>query len=96
MLSVEAVIALGVFLGCLARTLLPYLQKLKAEPTLKFDPKYLVTFIVALVESGIATLLLFGAVPSELFTAPISRFLVFVTAFSWAYTSNDVLNKYVA
>ena len=94
--SVEFVAFIGVLIGCLCRTILPYLQKAKANPALKFDWGYAVTFFVSLIESLIATLLLFGALPSEILSGELSTFYVFITSFGWSYTSNDVFNKVVA
>jgi putative flippase GtrA len=84
---------LGVFLGCLVRTVLPFLQKLKENPDTPFEWKYLVTFVIAIIESLIVGFLVFSAFPLNLTLSPL---LSFLTAFSWAYTSNDVFNRIIA
>jgi len=46
--------------------LLPYLRKLKEDPTLQFDPKYIVTFFVCVVMATVASLVIFaGYEPPE-------------------------------
>jgi ABC-type Fe3+-siderophore transport system permease subunit len=90
---VQAIAFIGTFLGVLFRTILPYLQKLKEDPDLTFDRKYLVTLAISFVESAVTTMLLFLSLPSEILSTATSGFFVLLATFAWAYTSNDIVNR---
>lgn len=49
----------GIFLGVLARLLIPWLRKLQQGEKLKFDPRYLYSSLASLVLGFILTLVLF-------------------------------------
>jgi len=92
----ELIVFLGVLLGCLARTLYPYLQKAKEatanKTELKFNWAYGATFGVAFFESLIVVLLLFTKVPIDSTLSPI---YLFISSFGWAYTTNDIANRQI-
>lgn len=97
-IDVTTIAFIGVFIGILCRTLLPYIKKLKAaqekEPpeTVKFDLKYVWTAIVSLFISLIASMLIF---PS--FTIPTgAQFYVFLQSFIFGWASNDIINQLIA
>jgi len=57
---------LGVFLGSLTRTLVPYLVKLKKDPRIRWKNTYLVSAIAGLLLSVIATLVLASQVQQDI------------------------------
>lgn len=95
-ISAELIVFIGVFLGCLIRTVLPYIKKERelAEQgkTLKFDYKFALTGILAFLESVTVALTLFTKVPVDVTLSP---FYLFVSSFTFAYTSNDIINTAV-
>ena len=50
---------LGIFVGAFVRSLVPFLVKLKKNPKLKWDNKYVVSAFVGLVISGIVSYVIF-------------------------------------
>jgi hypothetical protein len=93
---VQIIAFLGTFLGVLFRTILPYLDKLRTDPTIKFDMRYAVTFVITLIEALVTTLLIFAAIPTDLLTSTSSLLFVFIATFAWAYTSNDIANRIIS
>ena len=80
---------LGIFLGCFARTVFPYLKKLEENPDTAFDKKYLISLLLALVSSIIGAVLI---VPS--FQIPQgANIVVFSIAFTTGWGANDILNE---
>ena len=75
------IIFLAVFAGVLTRTFVPYLVKLKKNPDLKWENKYIIPAIAGLVLAFIATLLMLPYIP------PTAGWL---TAFASAYTLQDL------
>ena len=91
-MNIEYVAFIGIFLGCLMRTILPYLRKLKHVKNLKFEGKYAVSMIFSVVVSFVASMLLFGT-----FQIPEgSTFFVLVSGFTVGWASNDILNEIIA
>lgn len=89
----EGIVFLGLFAGCLARTLLPMLRKMKqaaerSEP-FRFDSRYFVTFLVSVLTSAIFAML---AVPMLDWPTEGTVFAAF--AFGWA--GNDVINSMIS
>lgn len=88
---------LGVFLGVLTRTVLPYLRKRKEAidnriEGFRFDLQYAVTGAYAILISGVITILIF---PS--FVIPnVPTPYIFASAFTFGYTSNDVINEMIS
>lgn len=72
---------LGLFLGALARTFVPYLVKLKKKPNLKWENKYLTPALAGIVLSLIATLVLASEVNMD---------VGFLGAFTLAYTLHSL------
>lgn len=85
----------AVLVGTLTRTVLPYLQKHRDDPTIVFSPSYIVTFAIALVESLIVSLLSFVSLPPDILAAQITPLAMFAAAFAWAYMSNDLFNRVI-
>lgn len=95
----QIIAAIGIFLGVLTRTLLPYLKKLKdaastTPPTpIAFDISFIYTGITALVISAAATLFL---LPQYQIVAGQVPILVFGSAFTGGYTADSVLNNFIS
>jgi len=88
-ISPEIVAFVGILFACILRTVLPYWKKHKGDATLKFDLKYLASFIVVVFIGTAAAILLFPA-----FVIPESSYLyVFATAFAYGWASEDIINK---
>jgi len=88
-ISPEVIAFVGILLACIFRTTLPYWKKHKGDATLKFEWKYVASFI-AVVFIGTATaILIFPA-----FTFPESSYLyIFTTAFAYGWASDDIIDK---
>jgi len=83
------VIFLGVFMGCLARTTLPFLRKAKENPDIKFEFRYLVTFGFNVMASLIASMLLLPTI--QVSDGTMST--IFTTAFIAGWGAQDLLNN---
>ena len=94
--TAQWILLFAVFLGCFARSVMPYLRKAKEaaeeNPKAPFDFhwSYLVTFLFAFVESIIVTVIALPLVTVDITAGPI---LIFCGAFGWAYMSTDVANR---
>lgn len=87
---------IGVFVGVLLRTLLPYIRKLKeAEGDTKqlaFDIKYVGTAIFAMIISFVVSALIFPT-----FEIPETyNVYIFLQSFTFGYASNDLINEVIA
>jgi len=91
-METEIIVALGIFLGCFLRALLPWLKKkseaAKAGEQVKWESRFVWTLVFNLVVALIATILI---LPSF----PISGEYVFVFAFTFGWSSQDIVNKLV-
>lgn len=77
----------GILIGVLIRTFLPYFQKLQDDPSLKFDWRYIVT---ALFSTVITAFILM-----PLFTIPnASVAMIVMQAAVFAFTAQEFLNAY--
>jgi hypothetical protein len=83
----------GVFLGVLARTLLPWLRKLREGQALKFDRKYLLAGAASLGIGFILTLVIFpqGPAPSEGGPGFEASFKLFCLAFGFGFGWNGIV-----
>jgi len=92
----DILIFMGILLGCLARSLLPFMRKLRraAEEgrVITWDHRYTATFLIAFFT---ASAVAFLTTPSISLTDPMSPLLVFCTAFAIGFGSNGVLNELV-
>ncbi len=85
---------IGVFLGILGRTGLQYLQAAKGSSApLKFDSHFLYTAIITVLVSGVSAILLF---PQFTINTTGGIFAIFIAAFGWAYSLNDILNNFIS
>ncbi len=87
---------IGVFVGVLLRTLLPYIRKLKeaegAEKQLSFDIKYVGTAIFAMIVSFVVSTLIFPT-----FEIPETyNIYIFGQSFAFGWASNDLINEVIA
>ena len=85
--------AIGVFLGCLCRTSLPYLRKARENPSIVFDRTYVITFLVNVVLSMIASILIF---PTLEIPSGINLYQIFTMSFVAGWGSQDIINQIVS
>ncbi len=76
---------LGIFAGVLARAIFPYLVKLKKNPSIKWNNKYLISAFAGLLISIIVALLIYFPLGNEL-----SFGVAFVTAYTLHSVSREV------
>ena len=90
MTEIEVLAALGIFFGCLSRTILPFLKKqnqaAKENTQLVWDKRYVWTIILTLFVAMISTMLL---LPS--FQIPTQY--AFPLAFAYGWAANDMINR---
>jgi Flp pilus assembly pilin Flp len=81
-------VIVAVLLGILARTLLPFLQTLKANPETKFDRKFLLPAGIALLISIITAPFVFLAIPPDQIgnLTPNFQSLLILFAAAWGVT----------
>jgi hypothetical protein len=86
-IPVEVAAALGLFMGCLARALLPFFKKKYQEdqPSLRWEPRYTWTLIFSVFMSFVAATFLLPA-----FEIPSAN--VFPLAFVMGWSSLDIVN----
>jgi hypothetical protein len=92
MLDASTVAVVGVFLGCLIRTLIAFLNKLQDKPDLQFDKRFAVTSAITFI-SGIAFAI--TLIPSLQIPEGVPIWFVFASTFTFAYTTNDIVNMAV-
>jgi hypothetical protein len=81
------------FLGTLARTILPYWDKLRAEPELVFEKKFLGTAAIALATSAVTAGSLFAPMLDLVDDAGnASLAAVFFIVFTAALGTNEIIN----
>jgi len=89
----ELVIFLGVFLGCLARSLIPFMRKLgklaREGKPLAWDHRYTVSLIVAVFVGFVASMFVMPTVPAGLG----SGITAFCGAFLIGFGSNSIVNE---
>lgn len=90
MYEVEILAALGIFFGCLSRTILPFLKKkyeaVKAGQQVKWENRYIWTLLFDLFVAMITTMLLLPT-----FKIPVEYLFPYAFTFGWA--SQDIVNK---
>jgi heme/copper-type cytochrome/quinol oxidase subunit 2 len=91
-LDASTVAIVGVFLGCLIRTVIAFLNKLQDKPDLQFDKRFAVTSAITFI-SAIA--LAITLIPSLQIPEGVPIWLIFASAFTFAYTTNDLVNMTV-
>jgi uncharacterized protein YacL len=86
-------IVLGIIVGVIIRTALPYLKKIQAGEIQSFDPKYIATAIIAIIVGIFVGLEAFSTfippVASETWQGIVT---VFLAAFTFAYAFQSGLN----
>jgi len=90
MTEVEIIALVGIFFGCFARTLFPFLKKryeaAQSEQQVKWEHRYTVTIIFNLFVAMTTAILMLPA-----FQMPPSG--VFPVAFTFGWASQDIMNK---
>ena len=91
----ELIIFLGVFLGCLARSLVPFMRKLgelaKEGKPLAWDHRYTASLIVAVFVGFVASMFVLPTAIVE--HALGSGLLAFCGAFLIGFGSNSIVNE---
>ena len=83
---------MGIVVGSIFLTVYNYLWKILSDSHLRFDQKYLITMLVSILLTIMATPLIFLNV-----TIPLgSDFYVFMSMIAIGFTVNHVINKPVA
>jgi len=84
---------LGVFLGVLARTLIPWLRKFRECQAMKFDPKYVYSTLASLAIGFILTLVMFPqlTVPPGGGPGFEAYFKLFCLAFGFGFGWNGIV-----
>jgi hypothetical protein len=87
LIPAEAAAALGLFMGCLARAVLPFLKKKYQEeqPTIRWENRYTWTLIFSVFISFVAATILLPT-----FETPATH--VFPLAFIMGWSSLDIVN----
>lgn len=86
-IPIELVALLGVILAVLGRTILPYLKKVHEDPSVTFDWGYLGTMFFSGVVSAVVLY------PTFVMPGNLEWWNVFIVAFIFAWTANDVTNR---
>ena len=90
----ELVIFLGVFLGCLARSLVPFMRKLgelaREGKPLAWDHRYTASLIVATFAGFVASMFVMPAVPMAELGSGVAAFC---GAFLIGFGSNSIVNE---
>jgi hypothetical protein len=85
--TLEMYALVGILIGVLIRTFLPYFEKLEANPGLLFDWRYVITAGLSAVITAFILM--------PLFTIPeASRTMIVLQAAVFAFTSQEILNAY--
>ena len=85
----ELIALVGIILALVGRTLIPYLKKVNEDPDISFDFGYVGTMIFAGVVSSIFIFPLF------VFPESATPWTVFIAAFIFSWSANDVTNRLV-
>jgi hypothetical protein len=89
-LPVEVYSGLGIFLGCLARAILPFFRKqadaAEQGQSVKWEGKYTWTIIFAVFSSVVATMLIFP-------TMQIPAANIFPISFAFGWAAQDIVNN---
>jgi hypothetical protein len=86
-IPLEFIALIGIVLGLIGRTLIPYFKKVNEDPNIDFDGQYVLTMIFSGVVTAIFVFPLF-VIPEE--SEPLK---LLVMAFIFAWTANDVTNR---
>jgi len=87
----ELLFAIGLLLGVIIRTLLPWLEKKAADPTIAFDPKFVWTAVLAIITALIEMAAILAMAPDQ-FTV-LSPLLAFLSGFFFGLGNNELVNR---
>ena len=90
-LTPDIVFAIFFIIGCIIRTVLPYIKKKAENPELKFDPKFGWTMILAVIIGFIEMMGILAADPQLLTTLSIRAAIFF--GFFNGLGMNEILNE---
>jgi len=89
---IAAMAFLGAFLGALMRTLLPAFRKMQENESFTWDHRFTLTCLYSFMLSLVIAVNVVAGLNVASYT---SATLAFITAFSMAYTVNDVSNDLI-
>ena len=85
---IELVALIGIIIGLVGRTILPYFKKLESNPDMAFEVRYIIT---AISSAAFTAILIYPT-----FTIPQGNmFAVFTSAVIFSWGVNDIVNKMV-
>lgn len=87
----DLLVTIGVILGVLTRTLLPWLKKKATDPTIPFDPKFGYTAILALITTGIEIATVLSVNPNQL--AVLGTRFALLAGFFFGLGNNEIWNR---
>ena len=79
----------AIFVGCLIRTMAPFIRKFLAGEVQEWDSAYTITFIISYIVAASATM--FIVIANPLVEVPPD--LIFPTGFVLGVTSNTIINE---
>lgn len=85
-IPIELIALIGIILGVVGRTMLPYFKKIREDPAISFDRGYVATAVFSAIISAILVYPLF-VIPDE---TPLK---VLVAAVIFAWVTNDAANR---
>ncbi len=90
MVETEIIIALGIFLGCLSRAILPFFRKkaeaVEAGKNIRWEGRYTWTIIFAVFVAMISAFLIMPSFQMQ-------DGYVFPMAFAYGWATQDIVNK---
>jgi len=91
LLAPELLFTIGLLLGVILRTLLPWLKKKAEDPTIAFDPKFVWTAILAVILTTIEMAAILAGAPDQLATLDLR--LAFFGGFFFGLGNNELVNR---
>lgn len=90
-MDINIIILISIIVGCILRTLIPYLTKISSGEIQVFDKKFLASFALAIVLGIVAGITIF---PSFIIpTGPV--FMIIIAALLWGWGSQSIINTVV-
>lgn len=84
----------GILLGVLARSIIPYLRKLKQGKVIKFSPQYFSTAIASVILGIIVTLIIFPQFRAPSAEITIEGYIkLFCASFGFGFGWNTIINE---
>lgn len=87
----DFLLLLGVLLGVLTRTFLPWLTKKAVDPEIPFDPKFVWTAILAIITTGIELAAILSVDPNQM--AVLGQRFALLAGFFFGLGNNEIWNR---